>query len=145
MGGIPKNQDWRKIGYNKFSALYRRWTCLNCWAKQSLTVLIYKITGTSRRLRKKAAAGESTISSHVAKALATIVAQEDQFHEDLTEREMEVLHCIAKGLSNMDIANRLNISEKTVKSHVSNILGKLYLTDRTQAAVYTWREGIAKL
>ena len=57
---------------------------------------------------------------------------------------MEVLQCIAEGLSNIDIATRLTISEKTVKSHVSNILGKLYLTDRTQAAVYAWREGIVK-
>jgi NarL family two-component system response regulator LiaR len=70
--------------------------------------------------------------------------QEDQFHEDLTKREMEVLQCIAEGMSNMDIATRLNISEKTVKSHVGNILSKLYLTDRTQAAVYAWREGIVK-
>lgn len=70
--------------------------------------------------------------------------QENQLHEDLTEREMEVLQCIAEGLSNMDIAIRLNISEKTVKSHVSNILSKLYLTDRTQVAVYAWREKIVK-
>jgi NarL family two-component system response regulator LiaR len=57
---------------------------------------------------------------------------------------MEVLQCIAEGLSNMDIAARLNISDKTVKSHVGNILSKLYLTDRTKAAVYAWREGIVK-
>ena len=100
---------------------------------------------------RKAAAGESTLSPRIAKALVTIVAraralspQENQFHEDLTEREMEVLQCIAEGMSNMDIAARLNISDKTVKSHVGNILSKLYLTDRTQAAVYAWREGIVK-
>jgi two-component system, NarL family, response regulator LiaR len=57
---------------------------------------------------------------------------------------MEVLQCIAEGLSNLAIGERLNISEKTVKSHVSNILSKLYLTDRTQVAVYAWREGIVK-
>ncbi len=93
---------------------------------------------------RKAAAGESTISPRVAKALVAVVTQQDHFHEDLTEREMEVLHCIAEGLSNIDIAKRLNIGEKTVKSHVSNILGKLYLNDRTQAAIYAWREGIVK-
>jgi len=103
------------------------------------------------RAVRKAAAGESTISPRIAKALVTIVkrareaeTQENQFHEDLTKREMEVLQCIAEGLSNMDIAVRLNISEKTVKSHVSNILSKLYLTDRTQAAVYAWREGVVE-
>lgn len=101
---------------------------------------------------RKAAAGESTISPRVAKAVVAVATRslvkktrEDQFHEDLTEREMEVLHCIAEGLSNIGIATQLNISEKTVKSHVSNILSKLYLTDRTQAAVYAWREGIVKV
>lgn len=63
------------------------------------------------------------------------------FHE-LSEREMEVLRLVAGGVSNGDIANRLSISEKTVKSHVGNILSKLHLVDRTQAAVYAWREGI---
>ena len=100
---------------------------------------------------RKAAAGESTISPRVARALVTVVTQarggkalESPLHEDLTEREMEVLQCIAEGLSNMEISARLNISEKTVKSHVSNILSKLYLADRTQVAVYAWREGIVK-
>jgi NarL family two-component system response regulator LiaR len=60
----------------------------------------------------------------------------------LSDREMEVLRLIAEGLSNAEIADRLFISEKTVKGHVSNILGKLYLSDRTQAAVYAWREGL---
>lgn len=103
------------------------------------------------RTVRKAAAGQSTLSPRIAQALVTVVTQaradktqENQLHEDLTEREMEVLQCIAEGLSNMNIAARLNISEKTVKSHVSNILSKLYLTDRTQAAVYAWREKIIK-
>ena len=69
-------------------------------------------------------------------------ASDNQRHEDLTEREMEVLHCIAAGLSNMEIALRLAISEKIAKSHVSNILSKLYLTDRTQAAVMLGARGL---
>ncbi len=103
------------------------------------------------RAVRKAAVGESTISPRVAKALMNIVTQAraaktqaSPLHADLTEREMEVLHCIAEGMSNLAIATRLGISEKTVKSHVSNILSKLYLTDRTQVAVYAWREGIVK-
>ena len=63
---------------------------------------------------------------------------------ELTDREQEVLKLIAEGLSNAEIANRLVLSEKTIKSHVSNILNKLHLADRTQAAVFAWREGIIR-
>jgi NarL family two-component system response regulator LiaR len=60
----------------------------------------------------------------------------------LTARELEVLELIAHGLPNKVIARELSVSEKTVKTHVSNILGKLGLTDRTQAALYAVREGL---
>lgn len=63
---------------------------------------------------------------------------------DLTERELEVLRLLGEGLSNAGIANRLRIGEKTVKSHVSAILMKLALTDRTQAAVHAWRHGVLR-
>ena len=61
--------------------------------------------------------------------------------DSLTEREQEVLDLIANGLNNREIGDRLFISEKTVKTHVSNILGKLGLADRTQAAIYALRRG----
>jgi NarL family two-component system response regulator LiaR len=60
----------------------------------------------------------------------------------LTERELEVLKLIAKGYANDKIAEQLVISVGTVKGHVSNILSKLHLVDRTQAAAYAWQEGI---
>jgi two-component system, NarL family, response regulator LiaR len=60
----------------------------------------------------------------------------------LTEREAEVLRLIARGLNNHDIAGELVISEKTVKTHVSSILSKLHLEDRTQAAIYALRHGL---
>jgi NarL family two-component system response regulator LiaR len=63
----------------------------------------------------------------------------------LTEREVAVLKLIAGGLSNQEIAETLVISERTVSSHVSNILEKLHLANRTQAAVYALREGLASL
>ncbi len=63
--------------------------------------------------------------------------------DELTERELEVLGCLAKGLSNQEIGDTLFISEKTVKTHVSNILSKLNLTDRTQAAIYAIKKGIS--
>ncbi len=64
--------------------------------------------------------------------------------EPLTERETQVLSLVAEGLSNQEIATRLVISERTVRTHVSNILGKLHLTNRTQAARYALREGLSK-
>ena len=60
----------------------------------------------------------------------------------LTSREKEVLTLIARGLTNKEIARDLTISVKTVKTHVSNVLSKLHLLDRTQAAVYAVREGL---
>lgn len=63
--------------------------------------------------------------------------------DTLTEREYEVLRLLAGGRSNREIASTLVIGETTVKSHVSSILDKLHLEDRTQAAVYAWRHGLA--
>jgi NarL family two-component system response regulator LiaR len=65
--------------------------------------------------------------------------------EPLTAREVEILKWVAQGLSNQEIADKLVISERTVRTHVSNILSKLYLANRTQAALYALREGIARL
>lgn len=61
--------------------------------------------------------------------------------DPLSEREMEVLRLIAEGLSNQEIADRLVISERTARNHVGNILAKLHLANRTQAALYAIREG----
>ena len=65
-------------------------------------------------------------------------------YTELSEREQEVLRLIAEGMSNAEMAEKLVLSEKTVKSHVSNILNKLHLADRTQAAVFAWREGVVR-
>jgi DNA-binding NarL/FixJ family response regulator len=65
-------------------------------------------------------------------------------YTELTERELDVLKLIASGYSNSKIAEELVISENTVKGHVSNILSKLHLADRTQAAVFAWQQGIVK-
>ena len=103
---------------------------------------------------RKAARGEAVMTSRVAARVMQELRQGSrasgqaagqaagQFDTDLSEREIEVLRLIAEGCSNTEIAERLVISEHTVKRHVSNILSKLHLADRTQAAVYAWREGV---
>lgn len=65
--------------------------------------------------------------------------------DPLTERELEVLQLLARGQSNRELADALAISEATVRTHVSNILNKLNLCSRTQAALYALREGLASL
>jgi NarL family two-component system response regulator LiaR len=73
-------------------------------------------------------------------------AGKQRLSEDpLTQREMEVLRRLAQGFENKEIADQLVISEATVRTHVSNILGKLHLASRTQAALYALREGLASL
>lgn len=65
--------------------------------------------------------------------------------DPLTEREVDVLQLVARGLPNRDIGEMLFISERTVRTHISNILAKLHLANRTQAALYALREGLAGL
>ena len=84
------------------------------------------------------------------KLMSAVAAQEEPAGSraptvlgELTERELEVLRLIAEGLSNREIADKLVISDKTVKTHVSSILSKLHLGDRTQAAIYALRHGLA--
>jgi NarL family two-component system response regulator LiaR len=71
-------------------------------------------------------------------------AKEHVLHEDLTNREKEILLLISEGKSNQEIADELFITLKTVKTHVSNILSKLDVDDRTQAAIYAFKHGIVK-
>jgi NarL family two-component system response regulator LiaR len=72
-------------------------------------------------------------------------ANQPPTEEPLTERELEVLRLIARGLTNQEIADKLVVSERTVRTHVSNILGKLHLANRTQATLYALREGLSTL
>jgi two-component system, NarL family, response regulator LiaR len=95
---------------------------------------------------RKAARGESVlhprVASRVVQELRGAKRDTPNLFTDLSDRELEVLRLIADGLSNAEIANKLLISEKTVKGHVSNILGKLHMMDRTQAAVFAWQQGL---
>jgi NarL family two-component system response regulator LiaR len=95
---------------------------------------------------RMAANGEVVLNSRVAARVIQELQglRSDQVNPftELSERELEVLKLIAAGLSNAVMAEKLVLSEKTIKGHVSNILSKLHLVDRTQAAIYAWREGI---
>jgi NarL family two-component system response regulator LiaR len=95
---------------------------------------------------RKAAAGESVLHPRVAarviQEVRTAKPDVPPAFTDLTERELDVLRLIAEGQSNTAIAEKLVLSEKTVKGHVSNILGKLHIVDRTQAAVFAWQQGL---
>lgn len=97
---------------------------------------------------RRAAEGEATLDPQVASRVIQELhgAKQDELnpYTELTDREMEVLKLIASGMSNSDIADKLVISVNTVKGHVSNILTKLQLADRTQAAVYAWEQGIMR-
>lgn len=94
---------------------------------------------------KKAALGENVIEPKVAgKMLSSFRTEEKKLHDALTEREREVLLCIGNGMTNQEISEKLYIGIKTVKTHVSNILSKLEVQDRTQAAVYVHKQQLMK-
>jgi NarL family two-component system response regulator LiaR len=96
----------------------------------------------------RAVQGEVTLHPRVAVRVLQNIRGENPESEplftELTERETDVLKLIASGLPNSQIAEKLVISENTVKGHVSNILSKLHMADRTQVAVYAWQKGIVK-
>src|SRR5512143_172205 len=97
---------------------------------------------------RKAAHGEAVLDSRVAsriiQELQGIRKDEVNPFTELSDREFEVLRLIAAGKSNAEIAEALVIGESTVKTHTANILRKLHLDDRTQAAVYAWKQGIVQ-
>jgi DNA-binding NarL/FixJ family response regulator len=94
-----------------------------------------------RRAIKAAAAGQVQLSPEAAKRLMREVRAPES-PETLTERETDVLRLLAEGKANKEIAQTLNIGEKTVKTHVSNVLAKLGVQSRTQAALYAARIGM---
>jgi len=95
---------------------------------------------------RAAARGHATLHPSVAARLVSGAGRPgDDSLSDLTERELDVLRLIARGRSNRQIAEKLGIAEGTVKSHVSNILSKLHLAHRTQAALYALKRRLVPL
>lgn len=92
--------------------------------------------------------GESSLHPTIARKVIRELSRPSDLPpvgDPLTEREVDVLRLVAQGLSNQEIARKLEIREGTVRIHVGNILNKLQLANRTQAALYALREGLAKL
>jgi NarL family two-component system response regulator LiaR len=94
---------------------------------------------------KKVHRGESILHPNIAaRLMQDVAAATPRAHRtDLTRRELEVLRLIAQGMSNRQIASKLSVAEKTVKTHVSSVLSKLGVADRTQAALYAVQHGLA--
>lgn len=89
--------------------------------------------------------GEARLHPRVAQRMMGEIAGTRPSADNLTARELDVLKEIAGGFDNRNIAKNLNLSEKTVKTHISNILSKLHLEDRTQVAIYALKQGIVPL
>ena len=82
------------------------------------------------------------VAARVLQNIRSETREDQPLFTELTERELDVLRLIANGMTNSQIAEKLVISDNTVKGHVSNILSKLHLADRTQVAVYAWQQGL---
>jgi two-component system, NarL family, response regulator LiaR len=109
-------------------------------------VSIAEVVDAIRKARKGEALLQPVIAAKVLKEFAMLdkksINQGEQFYSGLTEREKDILRLIALGGTNKEIARKLNISEKTVKNHISNIFQTLHVNNRTQAAIYALEKNI---
>src|ERR1041384_5868145 len=101
-----------------------------------------KLVDALHRAAQKEVTLHPLVAARVLQNIRSDNSDEQPLFTELTERELDVLRLIANGMTNSQIAEKLVISEYTVKGHVSNILSKLHLADRTQVAVYAWQKGL---
>lgn len=94
---------------------------------------------------RAAARGQSLLDPEIARAILGELTQDGKQNPRLTQRELEVLHQLARGRTNQEIAQTLVVSDETVKRHVGNILTKLQLDHRTQAVIYALKSGLISL
>jgi len=124
--------------------------CLATLSAEGVLGFVLKSSGRTELLAavRSASRGQSYVDPRVAGKLMTSFSRrknENDLLGELTSREKEILYWLAQGLSNNEVASRMVLSEKTVKNHVSHMLRKLDLRDRTQAAVMAWKVGFAQL
>jgi two-component system, NarL family, response regulator LiaR len=104
-----------------------------------------ELVGAIRQVHRGEPSLEPSIARKVLLELSHPPTQKSLTVDPLTERELDILRHVAQGCSNKEIALKLSLSELTVRTHVSNILGKLHLASRTQAALYALQKGITSL
>lgn len=104
-----------------------------------------ELVGAIRQVHRGEPSLEQSIARKVLLELSHPPTQKSLTVDPLTERELDILRLVAQGCSNKEIALKLSLSELTVRTHVSNILGKLHLASRTQAALYALQKGITSL
>jgi DNA-binding NarL/FixJ family response regulator len=124
--------------------------CLATLSAEGVLGFVLKSSGRSELLAAIQAVSreQSYVDPRVAGKLMTSFARrknENDLLGELTPREKEILYWLAQGLSNNEVAARMVLSEKTVKNHVSHMLKKLDIRDRTQAAIMAWKAGFAQL
>jgi DNA-binding NarL/FixJ family response regulator len=124
--------------------------CLATLSAEGVLGFVLKSSGKNELVAAihSASRGQSYVDPRVAGKLMTSFARrknENDLLGELTPREKEILYWLAQGLSNTEVATRMVLSEKTVKNHVSHMLKKLDIRDRTQAAIMAWKVGFAQL
>jgi DNA-binding NarL/FixJ family response regulator len=124
--------------------------CLATLSAEGVLGFVLKSSGRTELIAaiRSVSRGQSYVDPRVAGKLMTSFARrknENDLLGELTSREKEILYWLAQGLSNNEVAKRMVLSEKTVKNHVSHMLKKLDIRDRTQAAIMAWKVGFAQL
>ena len=124
--------------------------CLATLSAEGVLGFVLKSSGRTELISaiRSVSRGQSYVDPRVAGKLMTSFARrknENDLLSELTPREKEILYWLAQGLSNSEVATRMVLSEKTVKNHVSHMLKKLDIRDRTQAAIMAWKVGFAQL
>ena len=104
-----------------------------------------ELVGAIRNVHQGRSSLHPDIAYKVIQELKKPTTEHPPTKEPLTGREVDVLRLVARGLTNQEIADQLVVSERTVRAHISNILGKLHLANRTQAALFALRQGLATL
>jgi NarL family two-component system response regulator LiaR len=107
-------------------------------------VMMDELADTLQRAARREVTFHSLVAERILRSIRGDDPEDGLLFTELTGRELEVLKLIANAHTNSQIAEQLVISEGTVKGYVSNMLSKLHLGDRTQAAVYAWQKGIVQ-